>query len=70
MKRILTTLLVALCSLAALAQQIPALEQLKADPRKAYGTDYPYGFKTEPVTPSPRGYKPFYVSVYARHGSR
>lgn len=70
MKRILTTLLVALWSLAALAQQIPALEQLKADPRKAYGTDYPYGFKTEPVTPSPRGYKPFYVSVYARHGSR
>ena len=70
MRRVLTTLLAALCSLAALAQSVPALEQLKADPRKAYGTDYPYGFKTEPVTPAPRGYKPFYISAYARHGSR
>lgn len=70
MKRILTTILLALGSLAALAQNVPALEQLKADPRKAYGTDYPYGFKTEPVTPAPRGYKPFYISGYARHGSR
>ena len=56
MKRILTTILFALGSLVALAQNVPALEQLKADPRKAYGTDYPYGFKTEPVTPAPRGY--------------
>ena len=70
MKRILTTILLALGSLAALAQNVPALEQLKADPRKAYGTDYPYGFKTKPVTPAPRGYKPFYISGYARHGSR
>ena len=44
MKRILTTLLLALWALSVLAQNVPALEQLKADPRKAYGTDYPYGF--------------------------
>jgi hypothetical protein len=70
MRRVLTTLLFALCSLLALSQNVPALEQLKADPRKAYGTDYPYGFRMEPVTPSPSGYKPFYISAYARHGSR
>ena len=71
MRRVLTTLLAALCSLLVLAQNnVPALEQLKADPRKAYGTDYPYGFKMEPITPAPRGYKPFYISGYARHGSR
>ena len=71
MRRVLTTLLAALCSLLVLAQNnVPALEQLKADPRKAYGTDYPYGFKMEPLTPAPRGYKPFYISGYARHGSR
>ena len=70
MRRVLTTLLAALCSLLVLAQNVPALEQLKADPRKAYGTDYPYGFKMEPITPSPRGYKPFYITGYARHGSR
>ncbi len=70
MRRVLTTLLATLCSLLVLAQNVPALEQLKADPRKAYGTDYPYGFKTEPLTPAPRGYKPFYITGYARHGSR
>ena len=71
MRRVLTTLLFTLCSLLVLAQSsIPALEQLQADPRKAYGTDYPYAFKMEPLTPAPRGYKPFYISTYARHGSR
>ena len=70
MKRILATLVTALCAIGALAQNVPALEQLKADPRKAYGTDYPYGFKMEPLTPAPRGYKPFYITGYARHGSR
>ena len=70
MKRILATFMTAFCAICALAQTVPALEQLKADPRKAYGTDYPYGFKMEAITPSPRGYKPFYISGYARHGSR
>ena len=70
MKRFLISILTVLSAIGALAQNVPALEQLKADPRKAYGTDYPYGFKTEPVTASPRGYKPFYISGYARHGSR
>ena len=70
MKRILATLVTALCAFGALAQNVPALEQLKADPRKAYGTDYPYAFKMEPLTPAPRGYKPFYITAYARHGSR
>lgn len=70
MKRFLTSILAILCALGALAQNVPALEQLKADPRKAYGTDYPYGFKMEPLTPAPRGYKPFYITGYARHGSR
>ena len=70
MKRFLISTLTVLCTIGALAQNVPALEQLKADPRKAYGTDYPYGFKMEPISPSPRGYKPFYITGYARHGSR
>ena len=70
MKRFLISILAVICAISALAQNVPALEQLKADPRKAYGTDYPYGFKMEPITPSPRGYKPFYITGYARHGSR
>ena len=67
MKRFLISIVTVLCAIGALAQNVPALEQLKADPRKAYGTDYPYGFKMEPITPSPRGYKPGCIVVFARH---
>ena len=70
MKRFLAIILTAFCAWSAWAQNVPALEQLKADPRKAYGTDYPYGFETKPLTPAPLGFKPFYISTYARHGSR
>ena len=44
MKKILTTLLLALFTVTTWAQQSSVLDQLKADPRKAYGTDYPYAF--------------------------
>ena len=54
----------------ASGQQLPVLEQLKADPRKAYGNDYPYHLTHESLTKAPKGYKPFYISHYARHGSR
>ena len=70
MKRILTVLSLLFWALASMAQGVPALEQLKSDPKKAYGTDYPYLFAVNRLTPAPRGYKPFYISHYARHGSR
>ena len=70
MKRILTSALLLSWALVALAQQVPALEQLKTDPKKAYGTDYPYLYQDTRLTAAPRGYKPFYISHYARHGSR
>ena len=70
LKKTFTSLLLVLFCFAALAQSIPALEQLKADPKKAYGNDYPYLYKTTALTKAPRGYKPFYISHYARHGSR
>lgn len=58
-------------ALASWAQQgNKYLEAVKADPQKAYGNDYPYGFVMEPLTKSPKGYKPFYISHYGRHGSR
>ena len=52
------------------AQQSKVLDQLKADPRKAYGNDYPYPCDSSQMTEAPNGYQPFYVSHYARHGSR
>ena len=70
MKKLLNILVLWSFALATWAQTTPALEQLKADPRKAYGTDYPYTGGTAKLTKAPKGYKPFYISHYGRHGSR
>lgn len=70
MKKLITTLCLACIILTAWSQQTDPLAEVQADPRKAYGTDYPYGFVMGKLTPSPKGYKPFYISHYARHGSR
>lgn len=42
MKKFLTSLLCLLIAVTALAQGLSPMEQLKADPRKSYGNDYPY----------------------------
>ena len=70
MKRFITIVLMMPFAAMAWAQSSAALDQLKTDPRKAYGTDYPYSFETQKVTKAPSGYKPFYISHYGRHGSR
>ena len=70
MKRFLTTILLMLAAIAALAQGSAVLDELKANPKKAYGNDYPYSFEAGKLTKAPAGYKPFYISHYARHGSR
>lgn len=44
--------------------------ELAADPRLAYGNDYPYGYAMGELTATPEGYAPFYISHYGRHGSR
>ncbi len=70
MKKVLINLFFLFLATTACAQATSALDQLKADPRRAYGTDYPYQLSTAPLTKSPKGYKPFYISHYGRHGSR
>ena len=70
MKRIVHILLLLGAVLTTWAQGTSALEQLKADPRKAYGTDYPYSYENFKLTKAPSGYTPFYISHYGRHGSR
>ena len=64
-------LLSLLTTTMAWSQNLSVMDQLKADPRKAYGTDYPYE-QTDNVklTKAPKGYKAFYISHYGRHGSR
>ena len=70
MKRYLTIVVLLLLAMTTWAQGSAALDELKADPRKSYGTDYPYEYVTPRLTKAPSGYKPFYISHYGRHGSR
>ena len=69
-RRFCMVLLTGLFSVVVWAQGVDALSQLKADPRKSYGNDYPYPLKKVELTKAPKGYTPFYISHYARHGSR
>ncbi|MCR4583532.1 MAG: hypothetical protein K5764_08270 [Prevotella sp.] len=70
MKKLLTMLCLLWFTIGASAQHLSPTEQLKANPRKAYGNDYPYQQEAVQLTKAPKGYKPFYISLYARHGSR
>ena len=70
MKRFLNTLMIALVALVAWGQNSSVADQLREDPKRAYGNDYPYNFTQKHLTKAPKGYKPFYISHYARHGSR
>lgn len=57
-------------ALSTWAQNVSAMQLLKSDPRRAYGTDYPYLLEMPKLTPAPDDYHPFYISHYGRHGSR
>ncbi len=70
MKRILSLLLIAFSTISLWGQDNVYLNELKQDPKKSYGNDYPYLFTESKLTASPMGYEPFYISHYARHGSR
>lgn len=68
-KRIFTLVISVLLSAGLWAQT--AFEQIAADPLKAGGiyNMYPESGFSKPVDP-PKGYKPFYISHYGRHGAR
>lgn len=56
--------------LQAQAQQ-KIVEEFRTDPGKSGGVYYAYpGPSSTSVTAPPKGYKPFYISHYGRHGSR
>ena len=57
-------------TLVSWAQTVNVFDLLKANPQRAYGTDFPYSFDVPALTKAPKGYKPFYISHYSRHGSR
>ncbi|MBD5200452.1 MAG: histidine-type phosphatase [Bacteroidales bacterium] len=45
-------------------------EEVTSDLNKAGGIYYAYPVTESANTPAPKGYKPFYISHYGRHGSR
>ena len=46
-------------------------EEILSDPAKAGCLMYVYDYKSEAeMTPAPKGYKPFYITHYGRHGAR
>ncbi len=45
-------------------------DALREDPGRAGGTKLNYPFGPYSVAPAPKGYKPFYISHYGRHGAR
>ncbi|MBR6183507.1 MAG: hypothetical protein IKQ76_02950 [Bacteroidales bacterium] len=67
--RLLILPLLALC-LSAGAQQTDIFDQLQAHPEYLSGTDYLCPTGPVELTRAPKGYEPFYISHYGRHGAR
>ena len=68
MKKIILFLALAL-SIGAYAQE-DALRLIAEDPDRASNNMHSYEFPTIVDTKAPKGFKPFYISHYGRHGSR
>lgn len=66
--RYFLSVVLSFAALSATAQNLR--DEFAADPDKAGGVYYVYTIDTPAVTPAPRGYRPFYISHYGRHGSR
>ena len=70
MKRLTTLLLTAAIALSSTAQT--AREEIRANKYLAGSNylDYNRQLPTKKLTPAPKGYVPYYMSHYGRHGSR
>ena len=70
MKRLTTLLLSAVLTLSSTAQT--AREEIRANKYLAGSNylDYDRQLPTKKLTPAPKGYAPYYMSHYGRHGSR
>ena len=62
------SLLLAASPLQAQSHDTDAL--IRENPDRAAGVHHTYEYHPSADTPAPRGFKPFYVSHYGRHGSR
>lgn len=62
------TLIVSIFSFSSIAQ--PYKKLIEENPERAGGVYHYYEYSPNPSTKAPKGYKPFYISHYGRHGSR
>lgn len=74
MKKLIIAAAAALVSLGTLqAQTYDVLDQVRNDPRKSWAMEGPHRLDASDLgvmSKAPKGYKPFYISHYGRHGSR
>lgn len=70
MKRIFIVIAAALAISSSAASADTLLDEIAATPGKAGGVYYAYPTESSQNTPAPKGYRPFYISHYGRHGSR
>lgn len=68
-KKHFASILLLLCCAVTMQAQT-AQEDIKANPYHAGSVYTAYIPTTKELTPSPKGYEPFYLSHYGRHGSR
>ena len=68
MKRLTVSAILSSLGFFAFAQTSPA--EMMADINKTGGVYYAYPATTAANTPAPKGYKPFHISHFGRHGSR
>lgn len=68
MRRILSVILLLLFVLSLQAQT--AFDEIKANRVLSANNYRAYPTPTAKLTPAPKGYEPFYISTYMRHGSR
>ena len=67
-KLFLTVLGLLAVSLCAFSQEYR--KTIVEDPARAAANLFPYEYHETAMTPAPRGFKPFYINHYGRHGSR
>ena len=68
MNRLTLTVIGVLCFATLQAQTTK--EEMLANLKKTGGNNMVYQPELKAQTPAPKGYKPFYISHYGRHGSR
>lgn len=69
-RQILRFAAAAFISVCPLLLSASILDEIAQTPGKAGGVYYAYPTESSLNTPAPKGYKPFYISHYGRHGSR